>query len=163
MGGVDFRRKILSDVTLPGWREEARRRGRKLVLTNGCFDLLHAGHVSYLQQARGLGDALLVGITGDAGVRRLKGPGRPVNAAEDRAAVVAALESVDAVLVFEEPDVCHLIETARPDVYAKGGDYTLDTLVQTERRLLERLGVKIVILAEVPGKSTSATLARLKA
>jgi rfaE bifunctional protein nucleotidyltransferase chain/domain len=163
VGVVDFRRKILNAATLPGWREETRRRGRRLVLTNGCFDLLHAGHVSYLEQARGLGDALLVGITGDAGVRRLKGPGRPVNPAEDRAAVVAALESVDAALVFEEPDACHLIETARPDVYAKGGDYTLDTLVQVERRLLEKLGVNIVILPEVPGKSTSATLARLKA
>jgi rfaE bifunctional protein nucleotidyltransferase chain/domain len=159
---VDFRRKILGAESLPGWREEARRRGRKLVLTNGCFDLLHAGHVSYLQQARGLGDMLLVGVTGDEGVRQLKGPGRPVNTAADRAAVIAALESVDGVLVFHEPDACHLIETARPDVYAKGGDYTLDTLVQTERRLLERLGVEIVILPEVPGKSTSATLARLK-
>jgi rfaE bifunctional protein nucleotidyltransferase chain/domain len=163
MGGVDFQRKILSAETLPGWREKLRRRGRRLVLTNGCFDLLHAGHVSYLQQARGLGDALLVGITGDEGVRQLKGPGRPVNPAEDRAAVVAALESVDGVLVFDEPDACHLIETARPGIYAKGGDYTLDTLVRVERQLLERLGVKIVILPEVPGKSTSATLARLKA
>ena len=163
IGGVDLRRKILSADTLPGWREELRRQGRKLVLTNGCFDLLHAGHVSYLEQARGLGDGLLVGVTGDAEVRRIKGPGRPVNHEADRAAVIAGLESVDAVLIFHEPDACHLIETARPVVYAKGGDYTLDTLVQVERRLLEKLGIKIVILPEVPGKSTSAMLARLKA
>lgn len=160
---MDFRRKILSADSLPGWREELRRRGRKLVVTNGCFDLLHVGHVSYLQQARGLGDALLVGVTGDAGVRQNKGPGRPVNSEEDRAAVIAALESVDGVLVFHEPDARGLIEMARPDVYAKGGDYTLDTLVQVERRLLDKLGVKIVILPIVAGKSTSATLARMKA
>jgi rfaE bifunctional protein nucleotidyltransferase chain/domain len=159
---VDFRRKILSADSLAGWREELRRRRQKLVVTNGCFDLLHAGHVSYLQQAREIGDALLVGVTGDTGVSRIKGPGRPVNNETDRATVIAALESVDAVLVFHEEDACHLIETTRPDVYAKGGDYTLDTLVQTERRLMDKLGIKIVILPMVPGKSTTATLARLK-
>jgi rfaE bifunctional protein nucleotidyltransferase chain/domain len=146
---------------VPGWREDLRRRGKKLVLTNGCFDLLHAGHVSYLQQARELGDALLVGVTGDAGVRRIKGPNRPVNNETDRAIVIAALESVDGVLLFHEEDACHLIDKTRPDVYAKGGDYTVDTLVQTERRLMDKLGIKIVILPVVPGKSTTATLARI--
>jgi rfaE bifunctional protein nucleotidyltransferase chain/domain len=159
---MDFRKKILSAATLGAWREELRRDGRKLVATNGCFDLLHVGHASYLQQARGLGDALLVGITSDANVRQLKGAGRPVNGQEDRAAMVAALESVDGVFVFPELDARHFLETARPDVYAKGGDYTLETINQDERRLLEKLGVKIVILPEVPGKSTSATLNKLK-
>jgi len=159
---MDFTRKILSAATLPGWREELRRRGRKLVATNGCFDLLHLGHVTYLQQARGLGDALLVGLTCDAQVRRLKGPGRPLNREADRAGVVAALESVDAVLVFAELDARHFLEAARPDIYAKGGDYTLDTINQDERRLLEKLGVAIVILPAVPGQSTSATLRKLQ-
>ncbi len=158
----DFARKILSAADLPAWREELRRRGGKLVATNGCFDLLHLGHVSYLQQARRLGDALLVGLTSDAQVRQLKGPGRPVNRQADRAAVVAALESVDAVFVFPERDARHFLEAVRPDIYAKGGDYTLDTINQDERRLLEKMGVKIVILPAVPGQSTSATLRQLK-
>jgi rfaE bifunctional protein nucleotidyltransferase chain/domain len=159
---VDFRRKILNAESLPGWREELRRRGKKLVVTNGCFDLLHPGHVSYLEQARNLGNALLVGVTGDAEVSRLKGPNRPVNNEDDRAIVMAALESVDGVLLFHEKDACHLIETTHPDIYTKGGDYTLDTLVQTERRLMDKLGIKIVILPIVAGKSTTATLARMK-
>jgi rfaE bifunctional protein nucleotidyltransferase chain/domain len=159
---VDFRRKILTAETLVAWREELRRDRCRLVATNGCFDLLHLGHASYLQQARGLGDALLVGITNDAGVRQLKGPGRPVNGEADRAGVVAALESVDGVFVFPELDAREFLTLARPDIYAKGGDYTLDTINQDERRLLEKLEVKIVILPAVPGKSTSATLNKLK-
>jgi rfaE bifunctional protein nucleotidyltransferase chain/domain len=158
---MDFAKKILSAASLPAWRDDLRRRGRKLVATNGCFDLLHLGHVSYLQQARGLGDALLVGLTSDAQVRRLKGPGRPVNREAARAAVVAALESVDAVFVFPELDARHFLEAAQPDIYAKGGDYTLDTINQDERRLLEKLGVAIVLLPAVPGQSTSAILRKL--
>jgi rfaE bifunctional protein nucleotidyltransferase chain/domain len=133
-----------------------------LAATNGCFDILHLGHVSYLQQARALGDALLVGLTSDAEVRQIKGPGRPVNCEADRAGVVAALESVDGVFVFPERDARHFLEVARPDIYAKGGDYTVDTINQDERRLLEKLGIKIVILPVVPGQSTTATLQRLK-
>jgi len=159
---MDFAKKILSAAVLPAWREELRRRGRKLVATNGCFDLLHIGHVTYLQQARGLGDALLVGLTSDAQVRQLKGPGRPVNRETDRAGVVAALESVDGVFVFPELDARPFLQAVRPDIYVKGGDYTLDTINQDERRLLESMGVKIVILPAVPGQSTSATLRRLK-
>jgi rfaE bifunctional protein nucleotidyltransferase chain/domain len=159
---MDFAKKILSAATLPGWREELRRQGRKLAATNGCFDILHLGHVSYLQQARALGDALLVGLTSDAEVRQIKGPGRPVNCEADRAGVVAALESVDGVFVFPERDARHFLEVARPDIYAKGGDYTVDTINQDERRLLEKLGIKIVILPVVPGQSTTATLQRLK-
>ena len=93
--------------------------------------------MTYLQAARGQGDALLVGVTSDAGVRALKGPGRPVNNERDRAGVLAGLESVDAVIVFSEPDARAFLQAARPDIYAKGGDYTLDTINQDERRLLE--------------------------
>jgi len=158
---MDFAEKILDSSSLGPWRENLRRTGRKLVLTNGCFDVLHLGHVTYLQQARDQGDALLVGVTSDAGVRSIKGPGRPLNREQDRAGVLAALESVDGVFIFSELDARNFIETTRPDIYAKGGDYTLETINQDERRLLEQLGVRIVILGAVPGRSTTALLDRM--
>jgi len=160
---VDFTEKILTASALGPWRENLRRDGRNLVVTNGCFDVLHLGHVTYLQQARAQGDALLVGVTSDAGVRALKGPGRPLNNQNDRAAVLAALESVNAVRIFPELDARTFLEAVRPDIYVKGGDYTLDTINQDERRLLEELGVKIVILAAVPGRSTSALVQKIQA
>ena len=158
---MDFAEKILNASTLGPWRDNLRRTGRKLVATNGCFDVLHLGHVTYLQQARDQGDALLVGVTSDAGVQSLKGSGRPLNGQYDRAAVLAALESVDAVCVFSELDARAFLEAARPDIYTKGGDYTLDTINQDERRLLEQLGVRIVLLGAVPGRSTTALIDRI--
>ncbi|MGA2176820.1 MAG: adenylyltransferase/cytidyltransferase family protein [Verrucomicrobiota bacterium] len=160
---MDFAEKILDASTLGPWREQLRSAGRKLVVTNGCFDVLHLGHVTCLQQARDQGDALLVGVTSDNGVRTLKGPGRPLNSEQDRASVLAALESVDAVHVFPELDARAFLQAVRPDVYVKGGDYTLETINQDERRLLEQLGVKIVILPVVPGKSTSALWQKINA
>jgi rfaE bifunctional protein nucleotidyltransferase chain/domain len=160
---MDFTEKILTSPTLGPWREKLRRVGRKLVVTNGCFDVLHLGHVTYLQQARSQGDALLVGVTNDAGVRSLKGPGRPLNGENDRAGVLAALESVNGVYVFPELDARGFLQTVRPDVYVKGGDYTISTINQDERRLLEELGVRIVILPAVPGKSTSALVQKMQA
>jgi rfaE bifunctional protein nucleotidyltransferase chain/domain len=154
--------KIMSASDLDRWREGLRRAGKKLVVTNGCFDLLHLGHVTYLEQARRQGDALLVGVTSDAGVRALKGAGRPLNSAEDRAAVLAALQSVDAVHVFPELDARAFLKSIQPEVYVKGGDYTLETINQDERRLLEGMGVKIVLLPVVPGKSTSGLLERIQ-
>lgn len=153
--------KILSASGLAPWRQTLREQGKKLVVTNGCFDLLHLGHVTYLENARQQGDALLVGITNDDGVRRLKGEGRPLNHAVDRAAVLAALQSVDAVHIFPELDAREFLQTVRPDIYVKGGDYTLDTINQDERRLLEQMGVEIVILPVVPGKSTTALLEKI--
>jgi rfaE bifunctional protein nucleotidyltransferase chain/domain len=161
MAGMDFGRKILSDSSLPAWREGLRKAGKRLVVTNGCFDILHLGHVTYLQHAKDQGDALLVGVTGDSNVQKLKGPNRPVNGEQDRAAVLAALESVDGVFVFPELDARNFLEKVRPDIYVKGGDYTIDTINQDERRLLEKLGVKIVILPVVPGKSTTAILEKI--
>ena len=146
---------------LARWRDGLRRSGKKLVVTNGCFDLLHVGHVTYLEQAARQGDALLVGVTSDAGVRALKGAGRPVNTAQDRATLLAALQSVDAVHIFPELDAKVFLKSIQPDVYVKGGDYTLETINQDERRLLEDLGVKIVLLPVVPGKSTSALLEKI--
>lgn len=158
---MNLRKKIIPIETLSAWRETLRASGRKLVVTNGCFDILHAGHVTYLEAARGYGDALLVGVNSDESVRQLKGPDRPVNSEQDRATVLAALACVDAVCIFHDLEATRFLELARPDVWVKGGDYTLDTLNQTERRLVERLGGKIIILPLVPGKSTTALLERV--
>lgn len=158
---MNFAAKMLTPESLAAWRDAVRAAGRKLVVTNGCFDLVHRGHVTYLEAARNQGDALLVGVNSDASVRELKGPNRPINAESDRAAVLAALQSVDAVCVFADREALRFLEAVRPDVYAKGGDYTLDTINQEERRLVERLGGKVVVLGGVPGKSTSALIGKL--
>ena len=159
--GVSFREKIIAWDQLPAWRAAVRASGKRLVATNGCFDLLHLGHVTYLETARHEGDALLVGVNGDAAVRELKGPDRPVNPEQDRAAVLAALESVTGVCIFAERTATRFLAAARPDVYVKGGDYTLATLNQEERRTVEQAGGKIVIIPFVPGKSTTALLKQI--
>lgn len=146
---------------LPAWRERMRASGKRLVVTNGCFDLLHLGHVAYLESARSQGDALLVGVNGDEGVSQLKGPSRPLNAEEDRAQVVAALESVSAVCVFDDKSAAGFLAASKPDIYVKGGDYTLETLNQVERKIVEESGGKIVIIPFVPGKSTTDLLRRI--
>ena len=143
-------------------RDVLDARGGKLVFTNGCFDLLHAGHVRYLRQARELGDALLVALNSDASVRALKGPSRPVTSQDDRAEILRALASVDCVVVFNEPRVTKLITRIKPHIYAKGGDYTIDSLDSGERAALEKIGAKIEILPLVPGRSTTNTLVRLQ-
>jgi len=158
---MNFRDKILGPESLKHWREDLRQSGKKLVATNGCFDLLHIGHVSYLENARNLGDALLVGITGDSGVRKIKGEGRPINSETDRAAVLAALQAVDGVFVFPETTALQFLTTVAPDIYVKGGDYTLETINQEERRLVESLGGKVAILPGVAGKSTSALVEKI--
>lgn len=153
--------KIISWEQLPAWRDALRAQGRALVVTNGCFDLLHRGHVAYLEAARELGDALLVGVNSDASVRELKGPDRPVNSETDRATVLAALQSVDGVCVFGDQTAMRFLSTVQPDIYAKGGDYTIDTINQEERHLIEKLGGKVAILPGVPGKSTTALLEKI--
>lgn len=153
---------ILAVEELAAWREGLREAGRRLVLTNGCFDLLHAGHVTYLQEARHLGDALLVAVNSDESVRALKGPSRPINNAGDRCVVLAALRAVDAVTVFTTPRVTSIISLVRPDIYAKGGDYTPETLDPDEAAALRDCGADIQILSLVPGKSTTATLQKLR-
>ena len=135
--------------------------GKRLVFTNGCFDLLHAGHVRYLQQARALGDALVVGLNGDASVRELKGEGRPLNGQDDRAEVLAALGCVDFVVIFEGKRATGLLRTVRPHVYAKGGDYTPDSLDAEERGALGECGADIRILPLVPGRSTTALVGKM--
>ena len=132
-----------------------------LVLTNGCFDLLHVGHVRYLQAARKRGDALVVAVNGDDSVRALKGPNRPVNTELDRAEVLAALACVDFVTLFHSPRVTEVIRAIRPQIYVKGGDYTLESLDPGEREALEMVGARIEILELVAGKSTTATLQKI--
>ena len=158
---MNFRDKILSADALQNWRNQLRISGKKLVVTNGCFDLLHLGHVTYLDAARRLGDALLVGLNGDEGVRQLKGEGRPLNSETDRAAVLAALEMVNAVCIFPDKSAGRFLSGAEPDVYVKGGDYTLETLNPEERGIVEKAGGKIVILPIVPGKSTSSLVQKI--
>lgn len=154
-------RKLLTPETILPWRQAWRASGRRLAVTNGCFDLLHAGHVTYLEAARNQADALLVGVNSDDAVRGLKGPGRPVNTEQDRALVLAALESVDGVFIFRERDAVAFLELVQPDIYVKGGDYTIETVNQGERRLIERNGGQIVLLAHVPGKSTTKILEKM--
>jgi rfaE bifunctional protein nucleotidyltransferase chain/domain len=132
-----------------------RYAGRTIVLTNGCFDLLHVGHVRYLAAAKQLGEILVVGVNGDESVRELKGKGRPINSESDRAEVLAALEAVDHVVIFSELRVTRLIKELRPNIYAKGGDYTVETLNREEVATLSEIGARIEVLPLVPGKSTT--------
>ena len=154
--------KIVNPDRLATIADSLRAQGRRLVLTNGCFDLLHAGHVRYLQAARALGDALAVAINGDDSVRALKGEGRPLNTGSDRAEIVAALACVDHVVVFPEVRATALIEKVRPSIYVKGGDYTPASLHAEERAALEKVGAEIRILPFAPGHSTSGLIERMK-
>lgn len=147
---------------LTGRVKKLRAKGKRIVATNGCFDLLHVGHVRYLESARARGDVLVVGVNGDQSVCKLKGPGRPINNESDRAAVLAALDSVDLVIIFPELRATRFIELAAPDVYVKGGDYTSETLNTEERTALQKIGSKIEILPFEKGYSTSGLLEKLR-
>lgn len=153
---------IASLTEVRALRDRLGAAGKKLVFTNGVFDLLHAGHVRYLAQARALGDALVVALNSDDSVRALKGPTRPLNPAADRAEVLRGLRSVDAVVVFDGERCTEAIAVIRPHVYAKGGDYTPDSLNREEKAALDAAGSEIHILELVPGRSTTDTLRRMK-
>jgi rfaE bifunctional protein nucleotidyltransferase chain/domain len=155
--------KLAGLAELAAESERFRNTGKQLVLTNGCFDLLHVGHVRYLQAARKLGDALVVAVNGDASVRVLKGPSRPLNSELERAEVLAALGCVDYVTVFHEARVTGVIRAIRPQIYAKGGDYTLETLDPGERAALEEVGATVEILHFVEGKSTTSLMQKISA
>jgi len=157
-----MRRKIIELNELANHAKSLRDAGKKLVVTNGCFDLLHVGHVRYLQAARALGDALAVGVNGDKSVRELKGENRPLNNEHDRAEVLAALECIDFGTVFPETRATRLLELVRPAVYAKGGDYTAETLNAEERAALEKIGADIRIIPFEKGYSTSGLLKKLR-
>jgi len=154
--------RVLTSGELSAVRDKMDAAGRRLVFTNGCFDLLHAGHVRYLRQARALGDALVVGLNGDNSVRELKGPGRPLNPEQDRAEVVSSLGCVDYVVIFDEKRATRLLRELRPHIYAKGGDYTPESLDPEERAALSECGAEVRILPLVPGRSTTAIVARME-
>jgi rfaE bifunctional protein nucleotidyltransferase chain/domain len=157
---MDTREKILSREGLHDVLDEHRRAGRKVVFANGVFDLLHAGHVRYLQAAREEGDLLVVGVNSDAGTRTLKGAGRPILTERARASLVAGLAAVDYVVIFDELDVNALLREFQPDVHAKGTDYTPETV--PERDLAALLGIRVAIVGDPKNHSTRELLARLR-
>ena len=144
-------------------REKLRAAGRRVVLTNGVFDLLHTGHLYYLQKARALGDALFIALNSDASVRELKGPLRPVQNELERAYALAATWFVDGVVIFREKRLTNEILALKPDVYSKAGDYTLEKLDRDERGALENIGAKIDFMPFLPGFSTTNLIAKIKA
>jgi rfaE bifunctional protein nucleotidyltransferase chain/domain len=144
-------------------REKLRATGKRVVLTNGVFDLLHTGHLYYLQKARALGDALFIALNSDASVRELKGPLRPVQNETERAYALAATWFIDGIIVFREKRLTNEILALKPDVYSKAGDYTLEKLDPGERGALESVGAKIDFMPFLPGFSTTALIAKIKA
>ncbi len=136
-----------------------RAAGKRVVFTNGCFDILHVGHVRYLQDAKAEGDVLVVGLNSDSSVRGLKGPDRPVQSQNDRAEILAALASVDFVVIFDEPTPEKLIHEVRPDVLVKGGDYRIETIVGAS--FVQSYGGAVKALRFVPGSSTSSIIERI--
>ena len=155
--------KLFTFAAAVAHRAALRAAGKKVVLTNGVFDLLHTGHLYYLQQARAQGDALVVALNADASVRALKGPLRPIQAEEQRAYALGALTCVDAVFIFSTPRLDAEIRTLAPDVYCKAGDYTLEKLDPGERFALESVGARIEFMPFLTGFSTTALIARIKA
>ena len=157
---MDTRNKILPLEPLAARIAEHKNRGERIVLANGCFDVLHVGHARYLQGARREGDVLVVAVNSDQSVRSLKGEGRPILPAEARTRLVAGLAAVSYVVLFDEPDVTRLLSILRPDVHAKGTDYTTETVPERETAL--RLGVRIAIVGDPKEHSTRDLLARLR-
>ena len=152
--------KLVSRDVLREKLAEHKRRGRRVVFANGCFDTLHVGHIRYLEGARREGDILVVGVNADSSVCNLKGPGRPILDENARAQLVAALRCVDYVLLFAEPNVEALLEELRPDVHAKGTDYTADTL--PERAVAARLGIRVAIVGDPKDHSTRELLESIR-
>ena len=159
--------RVLTLDEMCAWRAAAARRGQRVVLTNGCFDLLHVGHVHSFVAGRSFGDCLLVGVNSDRAVAQLKGPGRPLVPEQERAALLAALRMVDAVTIFDEPTAVRLVEALRPDVYVKGADYAgsgpggVDEARLPEAAAVRRGGGVVRLVPSVPGASTSALIAQV--
>jgi D-glycero-beta-D-manno-heptose 1-phosphate adenylyltransferase len=153
--------KIVELEELSNRCKEVRSVGKKIVATNGCFDLLHVGHVRYLQAARALGDLLVVGLNGDRSVHELKGAGRPITTQSDRAEILAALECVDLVTIFPEIRAMKFLAAVRPTVYVKGGDYSSETLDDEERAVLKEIGAEIRLIPFETGYSTSGLIEQI--
>ena len=154
--------KIMSLADALDWRESLRRQGIRLAVTNGCFDLLHRGHVEYLDSARRAGDALLVLTNSDNSVRALKGPTRPLNDEYSRAFVLSGLAAVDAVVIFDSERCSAELSALAPDVYVKGGDYTVETLDPGERQALQENNTEILFIPFVQGFSTTGTINKMR-
>ena len=163
MSTAIFSGKISTLAEVAAYRAVLRSERRTVVATNGCFDLLHVGHLRYLTEARVLGDFLWVGLNGDASVRELKGPTRPLVPEADRAELLAAWRVVDAVTIFPEMRATSFLRVVQPDIYVKGGDYTADSLNPEEAVALRDCGAKIEIVRLVPGKSTSNLVKKMAA
>jgi len=155
--------KLRSLADAVAWREKLRATKKTVVLTNGVFDLLHAGHLHYLRAAAEKGGALFIALNGDASVRTLKGPTRPVQPAVERAYALGALEFVDTVFVFDTPRLDSEIRAVKPDIYVKAGDYTLDKLDPGERAALQAVGAKIEFMPFLPGYSTTELIKKIAA
>src|SRR5438094_1962758 len=153
--------KIVDLEELSDRSEKLRSAGKKLVATNGCFDLLHVGHVRYLQAARALGDLLAVGLNGDRSVRELKGNGRPITAESDRAEVLAALQCVDLVTIFPQTRATQFIAAIKPAIYVKGADYRSETLDEEEHAVLKEIGAEIRLIPFEEGYSTSRLIEQI--
>ena len=153
--------KIVELEKIPARCAELRATGKNIVATNGCFDLLHVGHVRYLQAAHALGDFLIVGLNDDDSVRELKGSGRPITPAKDRAEIVAALQCVDLVTIFPQVTATRFIGATQPQIYVKGGDYSSETLNPEEHALLQKIGAKIRLIPFENGYSTSGLIERI--
>jgi rfaE bifunctional protein nucleotidyltransferase chain/domain len=152
---------VVSLADAPEFRQRLRGEGRCVVATNGCFDLLHVGHLRYLQQARALGDFLWIGLNGDASVRELKGAGRPLVPEDERAELLAAWRIVDAVTIFPDVRATQFLRAIEPDIYVKGGDYTPKSLDAGEAAVLRACGARVEIVSLVPGHSTSALVNKM--
>lgn len=157
----DLRAKIVSLQEAVATVARLRAEGKRIVFTNGCFDILHSGHALYLQEAGKFGDFLIVALNSDSSVRQLKGEGRPIIPETERATLLAALESVDMVLLFDKPDCLELLDLLSPEVWVKGGDYTKETLNQEERRLVESGGGEIILIPPTPATSTTTIIERV--
>lgn len=160
--GPQYLSPVLSLDALQAEVERRRSEGCTIAWTNGCFDILHVGHIVYLAGARAQADVLVVGLNSDESVRAIKGPERPIVTEQERAAVLSALRCVDYVTIFGERDAVRHLDVLRPDVYVKGGDYTMDTINQDERRFIEGYGGKVVLIPGVTGRSSTAVINSVK-
>ena len=151
--------KIVTDGQLGELIKQLKREGQKIVFTNGCFDILHVGHVRYLAAAKALGNCLIVGLNSDRSVKNIKGPTRPINREQDRAEVLSAMAAVDYVVIFDDNTAERLVELVKPDLYVKGGDYEIKDL--PEARLVAQYGGKTVLIPEVKGRSSTTIINKI--
>ena len=154
-----MRKKIKAKDELKNILQDLKRRGKKIVFTNGCFDILHIGHIRCLEEAKREGDILIVALNSDRSIRSIKGPFRPFTPEAERAEVLSALGSVDYVVIFDEPDPLDLISSLKPNILVKGGDWTPETTIG--RKVVEETGGKVVIIPQIQGVSTSAIVDRI--